>query len=194
MALPIDSKELEHIVQDIRKAVREDGYTTFSHLMELSHYVTVLDANTPRMPCIMWRDAAGKEMIFDGCPLSTSSFRNMYQKLAHETEQMMRQQVLLGLELPDLHHNVIYDELNNTEPGYSFISDTQNRFHHHHLFLISAMLDDEKFGNCFFYREHSNSVGGIAWNMAGITEWCHYCETCIGNLFALAHYGAGQPA
>ena len=162
--------------------------------MELSHYATVLDANTPRMPRIMWRDAAGEEMIFDGRPLSTSSFRNMYQNLANDTVQMMRQQVLLGLELPDLHHDVIHDELNNTEPGYSSISDTRNKFHHHRLFLISAMLDSEKFGNRFFYREHSNSVGGIAWNMAGITEWCHHCEICIGNLFALAHYGAGQPA
>lgn len=182
------------IVQDVRKAVREDGYTAFSHLMELSHYATVLDANTPRMPRIMWRDTAGEEMIFDGRPISTSSFRNMYQKLANETEQMMRQQILLGLELPDLHHDVIHDELNNTEPGYSFITDTQNNFHRHHLFLISAMLDDEKFGNRFFYREHSNSVGGIAWNMAGIAEWCRHCKICIGNLFALAHYGAGQPA
>jgi superfamily II DNA helicase RecQ len=162
--------------------------------MELSHYCTVLDANTPRMPRIMWRDAAGEEMIFDGRPLSTSSFRSMYQQLANDTEKMMRQQVLLGLELPNLHHDVVHDELNNTEPGYSFISDTRNKFHHHRLFLISAILDDEKFGNRFFYREHSNPLGGIAWNMAGITEWCHHCETCIGNLFALAHYGAGQPA
>ena len=162
--------------------------------MELTHYVTVLDANTPRMPRIIWRDAAGEEMIFDGRPISTSSFRNMYQKLANDTEKMMREQVLLDLELPDLHHDFIYDELNNTEPGYSFISDTRNRFCQHHLFLSSAMLDDKKFGNRFFYPEHSNTIGGIAWNMVGLTEWFHYSETCIGNLFALAHYSSGQPA
>ena len=162
--------------------------------MELTHYVTILDANTPRMLRIMWRDGVEEEMIFDGCPISTSSFRNMYQKLANDTEQMMHEQVLLGLEIPDLHHDFICDELNNTEPGYSFISDMRNRFHHHHHFLSSAMLDDKKFGNHFSYPEHSNSVGGIAWNVAGITKWFRYSETCIGNLFALAHYGTGQPA
>ena len=162
--------------------------------MELTHFVTILNANTPHMPRVLWKDDAGEEMVFDGRLITTTSFCRMFQNLAQETEKMLIQEVLLSLELPDLQHNHIHDELNNTEPGYSFISDIQNHFHQHKHYLITAMLSSEKFGDRFFYLKHTTQVGGIAWNTAGLKSWLQLCEKWIGNLFALIHYGSGQPA
>ena len=181
------------IVHDVRKAVREDGYRPFTHLMEMTHFLSVLDKNTPRMPRIMWNDDAGEVMVFDGHLITTTSFRMMYQKLLRDTKEMLLDKVLLGLEFPDLHHDHIHDELNNSEPGYSFISDKRNKFHNNRDFLISSILNDSKHGDRFHYHKHT-SGSTIAWNTEGILEWFRICEVCIGNLFALTHYGSGQPA
>jgi superfamily II DNA helicase RecQ len=162
--------------------------------MELTHFVTVLDANTPRMPRVMWNDSVGEAMSFDGHPIRTSAFRNMYQKLEKNTRALLFNDVLFGLELPDLHHGHVHDELNNKDLGYSFISDTRNTYHHHGHFLGHAMMDADKFGDRFFFTDHTNDVGGIAWNKPNVEAWLRTCELCIGNLFALIHYGGGQPA
>lgn len=181
------------IICDVRKAVREDGFRAFSHIMELTHFVTVLDANTPRMPRIMWNDHACEEMTFNGHLVKTS-FCNMFLKLEQRTQTLLFNDVLLGLELPNLHEDHIHDELNNTNPGYSFISDTRNKFHHYKFFLSEAMMNEAKFGDRFFFAAHTSDVGGIAWNKPNVEAWLRTCEECIGNIFALAHYGGTQPA
>lgn len=181
-------------MEDVRKAVREDTYRPFSQMMEMSHFLSVLDANTPRMPRIVWNDDLGETMVFDGHLITTTSFRIMYQKLLKDTRELLLNKVLLNLELPDLKHNHIYDELNNGDPGYSFISDKRNRYHYYGTFLIASILDAGKHGERFYYAAHTNSISGIAWNNAGVIDWMKTCETCISNLFALAHYGSGQPA
>ena len=86
-------------------------------------------------------------MVFDGHCITTTSFRLLYQKLLIDTKRMLFSNVLLNLELPDMHHDHVHNELNNTEPGYSFISDKQNTFHSHSLFLLSTMLDPKQFGD-----------------------------------------------
>jgi superfamily II DNA helicase RecQ len=182
------------IVSDVRKAVREDGYRPFSHLMEMTHFLTALIRNTTHMPRITWNDDAGEEMVFDGYLITTTSFRVMYHKLLSDTKKMLLDDVLLGLELPDLHHDHIHDELNNSEPHYSFISDKRNTFHNHANFLLSAMLEDNRHKDRFHDCEHTNETSGIAWKTAAVMKWMKICENTIGNLFALAHFGSGQPA
>lgn len=181
-------------MQDVRKAVKEDGYRPFSYVMEMTHFLSALIANTTSMPRITWNDDAGEEMVFDGYLMTTISFRVMYQKLLSDTREILLNKVLLGLELPDLHHDHIHDELNNTEPGYSFISEKRNKFHNHRNFLITAMLEDSRHKDRFHNHLHTNELSGILWETAAIIEWMKICENCIENLFALAHYGSGQPA
>ena len=176
------------VVEDVRKAVREDGFRPFSHIMEMTHFLTILDANTPRMPRMIWNDDVGETMIFDGHPITTTSFWIMYQKLLQDTRELLLNKVLLNLELPNLWYEHIYDELNNRQAGYSFINDTCNKYHNYHTFLISSMLDARKHGDHFYYHKHTNDRSGIAWNNASVIEWLKICETCISNLFALIHY------
>lgn len=146
------------------------------------------------MPRIVWNDDVGETMVFDGHLITTTSFRLMYHKLLNDTTELLLSKVLLNLELPDLQHDHVYDELNNSAPRYSFISDTRNQYHKHRTFLIASILDAGKHGERFFYPAHTNNISGVAWNNAGVIEWFKSCEMCISNLFALAHYGSGQPA
>ena len=146
------------------------------------------------MPRITWNDNMGEEMVFDGYLITTTSFRVMYQKILSDTRKMLLDKVLLRLELPDLHHDHIHDDLNNTEPGYSFISEKRNKFYNQRNFLITAMLEDGRHKDRFCNHQHTNEFSGVSWKIAAVIEWMKICENCISNLFALAHYGSGQPA
>ena len=94
--------------------IYDDDYRPFSHLMELTH---VLNANSFCMPCIMWNNDADEVMAFNGHLITMLSFCRLY------LQEMLFNQVLLGLALPDIHQDHLYNKLNNTKPGYSFITD-----------------------------------------------------------------------
>jgi hypothetical protein len=142
---------------------------------------------------LMWMDDIGEELMLDGWVLSLDpAFRAMFDKLLANTTRLLDKEILLGLELPDLHHDIIHNVLSNTTPGYWFLMDQRNKFHHHFDFLIRAMLDLSRTGRKFCYLEHSNA-SGVVWNMSGVRAWLKIVDTCLGNLFALLHYGSGQP-
>jgi superfamily II DNA helicase RecQ len=145
------------------------------------------------MPRIMWEDDLGETMVFDGIAITMTAFRAMYGKLLQDTKDLLLNDVLMGLELPNLDHEHIYDDLSCVDIGYSFITDTRNKYRQHALFLISAMLSADKFGSKFIYAEHCNE-NGIVWNVRAVHIWFKTCERCLGNLFLLLQYGAGQPA
>ena len=58
------------------------------------------------MPHIMWQDNAGEEMVFDSHHITMTSFKLLYQKLLIDTKRMLFSDVLLNLELPDMHHDM----------------------------------------------------------------------------------------
>ena len=180
-------------VKSVQRYIKEDGFTLFSYILELSRFVNHLAANSMRMPRLMWMDEVGEELNLDGRLLSMPAFRAMFETLLEGTTKMLHDAVLLGMELPDLQHSVIHDILSDTTPGYSFLTDERNRFHLHCDFLISAMMDPSQTGTQFCYQAYSNA-SGVVWNMSGVREWLKTVETCLGNLFALLHYGSGQPA
>ncbi len=143
----------------------------------------------------MWNDHACEEMTFNGHLVKTS-FCNMFLKLEQRTQTLLFNDVLLGLELPNLHKDHIHDELNNTNPGYSFISDTHNKFHHHKFFLSEAMMNEAKFGDRFFFAAHTSDVGGIAWNKPNVEAWLlpKQLFTCQIGLFPSKIYTELQPS
>lgn len=180
------------MVESVQRYLKEDGFTLFSYILELSRFVNHLAANCVLMPRLMWMDQVGEELMLDGRLLSMPAIRNMFERLLENTTTLLHQSVLLGLQLPILKHDVIHDVLSETSPGYSFLTDQRNSFSLHRRFLISAMLDASKTGTRFSYQNHSNT-SGIVWNASGVQEWFKIVETCLGNLFALMHYGSGQP-
>jgi hypothetical protein len=184
---------LYSIIEQVREVIREDNHHLFTVIQEMSHLTSVLSANTPRMPRITWDDDSGEELMFDGRLITMTSFRQMFAKLVEDTKKMLLNDVLLGLELPDLQQERIWDTLACNEVGYSFIMDHRNNFKQHNKFLIQAMLSDKRFNSRFHYAGHSNK-DGIAWNKKGVLDWLSIAEKCLGNLFACAHYGSGQPA
>jgi hypothetical protein len=180
-------------INDIYPFLREDAFNVFGEIQEMSHFVAHLAMNTTRLPQIMWYDNTVSELHFDRVPLSIPAFWAMYVKVLRETTSLLHENVLLNLQLPDLHYANIIDNLSNIKPGYLFIWDPRNDFTRHNQFLLWSMLDHDLFKDRFGYQMATNAHG-IVWNMAEVQKWIKTCEKCLGNMFALYHLGSGQLA
>lgn len=177
----------------MRRRVQEGGFGVFTHLMELTHYLSILINNVSVMPRVMWNDQHGEELNIDGHLITITSFRNLYHKLFDETEKLFRKEVLLDCDIPNFEEHQLIDNLSEKKVNYSFISDPRNPFLEHRNHLLNHILSPMH-GNRFVLEQRE---GKILWNRnksSGITAWVKTCERCLAYLFALFHYGAGQPA
>lgn len=145
------------IVKGVHRFIREDEFTIFSYIQELSHFINRLSMNSVQMPRIMWQNDEDLEFIFDGRLFTMAAFQAMYAKLLARTMILLHDRVLLGLALPNIHEGRIVDILSNTAPGYSFLTDKNNQFHRYTQFLIRAMTDPSTSRNQFSYQAHTNS-------------------------------------
>lgn len=161
-------------------------------MMELSHYLSILIFNSSVMPRVMWNDLHGKELSIDGHLITMTSFRNLYHKLFDETEKLLRKEVLLSCDIPNFEEHQLIDNLSEKKVYYSFISDPRNPFLQHRNHLLKHILSPVH-ENRFVLEQRE---GKILWNRnkTGIMAWVKTCERCLAYLFALFHYGAGQPA
>ena len=181
------------IIHKIRRRVQEEGFGVFTHLMELGHYLSILIFNSSVMPRVMWNDQHGKELNIDGHLVTMTSFRNLYRKLFDETEKLLLKEVLLSSDIPNFEEHQLMDNLSEKKVHYSFISDPRNPFLQHRNHLLNHILSPVH-ENRFVLEQRE---GKILWNRnktSGIMAWVKNCERCLAYLFALFHYGAGQPA
>ena len=113
--------------------------------------------------------------------------------LIDETEKLLRKEVLLDCDIPNFEEHQLIDNLSEKKVNYSFISDPRNPFLKHRNHLLNHILGPVH-GDRFVLDQRE---GKILWNRnksSGILAWVKTCERCLAYLFALFHYGAGQPA
>ena len=179
----------------VRDGVKEGGFGLFTYMMELTHYLSYLISNQVGMPRVYWNDTHGEELVLDGISITMTSFSLFYQALFSETEKILHDEVLLGLPIPPgLQVEHITDCLSDCSVGYSFISDPRNSFTTFRKVLLDHILSPIHKDRYLF---HGLFIQGKSppWNRGkgGIDSWLKSSERCIGNLFALLHYGS-QPA
>lgn len=181
------------ILNKERQYLMEGGFTVMSEILEIGHFANFLAGQSVLMPRVCWNDDVGEELIMDGYSMTMAAYRIMYGGLLDRARHILDNNILLGLETPDISTTHIFDDLAKTTPGYSFITDHRNPFHQHRRFLLDAMLDSDMFGTRFFYAEHSND-SGISWNINGLMALYEEAQIFSGELFGLFHFGSGQPA
>lgn len=176
-----------------RQYLTEGGFTVMSEILEIGHFANFLADQSVLMPRVFWNDDEGEELVMDGHSMTMAAYRIMYGGLLDRARNILDNDILLGLETPDISTAHIFDDLANTTPGYSFITDHRNPFHKHSRFLLDAMLDSDTYGTRFFYAEHTND-SGISWNIDGIMKLFDVAGIFSGEIFGLFQFGSGQPA
>ncbi|KAJ7925801.1 hypothetical protein B0H13DRAFT_2314212 [Mycena leptocephala] len=120
--------------------VIEHELTTFHHLHSLTHYATTLAYTTMEAPSIIWTDReTWKEMLYLGERISLEQLQKVLAKLEEQI------------------YGELSDNLANTNPGYSFISNPLNPFAAHRHLFVEAMQKKPDLAGYFVYK-----VSGVA--------------------------------
>ncbi|KAJ7835480.1 hypothetical protein B0H13DRAFT_2424175 [Mycena leptocephala] len=110
--------------------VIEHELTTFHHLRSLTHYATTLAYTTMEAPNIIWTDReTWREMLYLGERISLEQLQKVLGKLEEEIAELWEDRIMLNTEL-HVKYGELSDNLANTNPGYSFITNPLNPFAH----------------------------------------------------------------
>ncbi|CAM6053252.1 unnamed protein product [Sphagnum tenellum] len=93
---------------------------------------TVL-GDEPDIPRLVWIGPVA--CTIDGQAVTIDTLRNLIGELLREANQVMSNQLLLGLQTAWIKRVIaegnVEDRVNEDEIGYSFLSDARNEFHRH---------------------------------------------------------------
>ncbi|KAJ7239911.1 hypothetical protein C8J57DRAFT_1193345 [Mycena rebaudengoi] len=155
--------------------VIEHELTTFHHLRSLTHYATTLAYTTMEAPSIIWTDReTWREMLYLGEKISLEQLQQVLGKLEAEIVELGEDRILLNLDL-HVKYGELSDNLANTNPGYSFITNPLNPFAEHRHSFINAMQKKPHLAGYFLYK--ASGVAELQLNMDYARTWlCDLAE------------------
>ena len=111
------------------------------------------ETNKARFSCT---DVSGREFSYEGNILRVDNIAKMINDLYDRYSNQMREMCFFGQPMPEnlslsFDINDLVDNLQNTNPGYSFIDDPRNLFHGYHSLYGEWILSDSKRARHFTY-------------------------------------------
>jgi superfamily II DNA helicase RecQ len=155
-------------------------------------YAKVISQNTMKPALCYWDNDV---LVYRGTTnFSMLDFRLMLKHYITEAKSHIAKLLLLpddhtGLDIPTIHWGKMVDDLHDTRPGYSFLSDSRNEW----------ITEKENF---VFHKIRSDPTLAEEWvdtntkeiNQAKLDEYGQVLEKLRRILFGLIHLTAGQPA
>lgn len=181
------------ILNNIFGAISRRKLTPYSSISIAITHATTYASTTTNLPNVIW--SGDNELLLEGERILWRDYQDAFTQEVEDTEQFLFEQVLLGETLLDLkfevdHTTHIFDDLSNTNQGYSLFDDPRNPFRGmvHNLtvrFFKSARARHLHKGRV--------SQGQVVWDDAGTSDWLISCEQFSRRLIFLAHGAGGQP-
>ncbi|KAJ7922259.1 hypothetical protein B0H13DRAFT_2411755 [Mycena leptocephala] len=155
--------------------VIEHELTTFHHLRSLTHYATTLAYATMEAPNIIWTDReTWREMLYLGEKISLEQLQKVLGKLEEEIAELWEDRIMLNTRL-HVKYGDLSDNLANTNPGYSFITNPLNPFAAHRNSFVEAMQKKPDLAGYFVYE--ASGVEELQLNMDYSRKWlCDLAE------------------
>lgn len=108
--------------------VHEKHQSTFNSLMSLQHYASSIAYGTMSMPQILWLDREKwQAMLFEGRKITLGHISEIFQTLEKQIVDIWENKILFKKQI-HVDYREIHDNLLRSEPGYSFLDDTNNPF------------------------------------------------------------------
>jgi hypothetical protein len=163
--------------------------TPMTWIRQSKRLASKINQQSETVPRILTVGDDDTTLILDGSTISLDGMRTMVAGLEREAVELMRTDVLCGMNISWLDIDTIRDNLNDRTLDYSFAVDPDNNFFEHEDDLLNHLLDgpDAKF------REKLRS-GQTILNRKEVEKWMHKCTKLHDTLFALLHFTAGLPA
>jgi hypothetical protein len=131
----------------------------------------------------------------DGQVVTIDTLRNLVDKLLREANQVMSNQLLLGLQITSIGRVIaevyVVDRANEDEVEYSFLSDARNEFHCHGQDLAIHLFNDRRTRGLFV--KGTDGDRSIVWNQNALAMWAKAADRMHTLLFLLMHFTAGIP-
>jgi bloom syndrome protein len=155
--------------------VIEHELTTFHHLRSLTHYAMTLVYMTMEAPSIIWTDReTWREMLDLGERILLEQLQKVLAQLEEQIFDLWEDKIMLNTEL-HVKYGDLSDNLANTNPGYSFITNPLNPFAAHRHSFIKAVQKKPDLAEYFVYE--ASGVADIQLNMHYSRGWlCDLAE------------------
>jgi hypothetical protein len=174
--------------------VRENAKDTpFSRLRETMHLAWAVSGDEPDIPRLV--RIGPMACMINGQVVTIDTLRNLVGKLRREANQVMSNQLLLGLRTAWIGRVIaegnVADKANEDKVGYSFLSDVRNEFHRHGQDLAIHLFSDRHTRGLFVMRTDNDR--SIVWNQNALAIWAKAANHMHALLFLLMHFTAGGP-
>jgi len=120
----------------------EGEESTFHELYMLQYIAFSIAYTTPSLPAFIWYNEQYTKFIWHGSKIILFMLREMGQILLQWMHNKFIQDILLGNPCKITGH--IADDLSNTKPGYSFVSDPRNHKFYNRNSFITLVIDSPR--------------------------------------------------
>jgi hypothetical protein len=163
-----DNGNIEMAAEQLSVWFQEKHDSTFNSLRSLQHVASSISYSTISLPKIWWIDREHhRSLLYKGYPIQFSAFPAMFAAIEDEMVHLWQEELLCGLPLK-VQYGRLYDDLQNTRPGYSFVTDERNTCFGNRMQLLQAILDTPDLYKRFVAY---NSGGVIRWNVIAFRRW-----------------------
>ncbi|KAF9473073.1 hypothetical protein BDN70DRAFT_771411, partial [Pholiota conissans] len=160
--------DIEQAAEDLSIWYQEKRDSTFNSLRSLQHIASSIAYSTLSLPKIWWTDRKHHQsLLYKGHPIHFSTFPDMFSAIEDRMEKIWQEELLLGLEL-QIQYHFLYDDIANTDAGYSFLADTRNHCFSNRMQLLRAVLDTPALYKRFVLY---NTGSTILWNILEFRKW-----------------------
>jgi hypothetical protein len=130
------------------------------------------------------------ECTIDGQAVTIDTLRNLVGELLCEANQVMNNQLLLGLQTAWINWAIaegnVEDRVNEYEVGYSLLLDAHNKFHCHKQDLAIHLFSDRRTRGLFV--KGTDSDRSIVWNQNALALWAKAVDRMHALLFLFMHF------
>lgn len=154
-------------------------------------YAQVISQNTMQPGRCFWDNDV---LVYRGAHFSMVKFRLMLSHFIAKAKALLADLLLLpsehtGLDIPMVQWDNLFDDLYDNSSGYSFLSDSRNKWlTDKNGFIYKKLRDDPDLTEKWIDKE-SKTI-----NQSTLNEYSEKLEEFRKILFGLIHFSAGQPA
>jgi hypothetical protein len=160
--------KLEEACRKLQYWFVEKNETTFNSLRSLQHLASNFAYTALGHPKVVWLDRVTYLMLlFKGDRVDFTRFPAMLDAQEQEMMRIWEEDILLGLKL-SVKYTLIHDDLSETKPGYSFLSDTRNKVFQSKTMMLEAIMSDPVLRKRFVAFESGNH---IRFNALALRAW-----------------------
>lgn len=177
--------------QKIRPFIKEGVECTFNSLRNAQRQASTIAFLSQSLPKVWWLDQKDyQELLYKGTHLRIDQLRQLLSALEAKMQQVWEEEVLLGLGLR-VEYKEIFDDLANTDVGYSLLVDPRNAcFSDQHL-LLRTLLSHPALTQRFLLL---NLGGAIRFNVHTGRAWLNQLALFHKLLLLRCYLTGGSPA